>query len=72
MKAYGKRRSTTPFIVNSGSRWRAAVNFTSLLLYPWERKNLQCPLNMVDEHHSQSGWMGRRRRKKINFTLTRI
>jgi hypothetical protein len=37
MKAYRKSRSTSPFTVNPGSRWTAAVNFASLLLYPWER-----------------------------------
>jgi hypothetical protein len=70
MKAYGKSRSTALFIVNRGSRWRAAVNFTSLLLYPWERNNLQCALNMLDEH--QSLWMCYRkkeRKKKEKKTL---
>ena len=69
MKAHGKSRSTAQFIVNPGSRWRAAVNFTSLPLYPWERKNLQCPLNTVDEHHSQSGCYRKERKKEKNKNL---
>jgi len=63
MKACGKS-STAPFIVNPDSRWSAAVNFTSLLLYPWERKNLQCLLNTLDENHSQSGCYRKERKKE--------
>ena len=51
IKAYGGRKSISPLILNPGTRWRCAINFTPRSFYP--RRNNSCTPSI-------GGWVGHR------------